>query len=195
MRRGFDIIFSFVVLLLTIPVFLILALAIKLTSKGPIFFIQTRVGRERRLFSMYKFRSMRVRDDDDSYLTTARDNRITSIGSVMRRLKLDELPQFLNVLKGDMAVVGYRPEVPEYVEKYEPWMNELFQYKPGLTDPASIEYRNEPELLAASDDPERVYREEILPAKLGISLEYMKERTILSDMNVILRTARLIIGG
>lgn len=195
MRRLFDIAFSLAVLILTFPLFFFIAIAVTISSKGPVFFVQTRIGRHGEPFRMYKFRSMRVREEDDLKLTTASDERVTEVGRVLRSLKLDELPQFLNVLKGDMAVVGYRPEVPEYVESYEPWMYELFEYKPGLTDPASIEFRNEPEILARAEDPEKMYIEDIMPKKLRLSLDYLRNRTILSDLGIILRTARLVIGG
>ncbi len=195
MRRLFDIIFSLAILVLTSPLLLVIAIAVKISSKGPVFFVQTRIGKNRVPFAICKFRSMRVSKKDDLKLTTACDERITGVGRVIRALKLDELPQFLNVLKGDMAVVGYRPEVPRYVERYEPWMYELFEYKPGLTDPASIEYRNEPDILAKAEDPEKRYVEDIMPEKLQLSLDYLRNRTMISDLGVILRTARLVIGG
>jgi lipopolysaccharide/colanic/teichoic acid biosynthesis glycosyltransferase len=195
MRRLFDILFSLTVLILTIPLLIVIALAVMLSSRGPVFFLQTRIGKNREPFKIYKFRSMRPGRRGNLRLTVADDDRVTAIGKLIRALKLDELPQFLNVLKGEMAIVGYRPEVPEYVEKYEPWMHELFEYKPGLTDPASIEFRNEPEILAKSDDPEGTYVREIMPAKLRLSLDYLRNRSFGSDLRVILRTARLVMGG
>ncbi len=195
MRRVFDILFSLTVLILTLPLSLIISIAVKLSSQGPVLFVQDRVGRGGAVFRMYKFRSMRASEaEDKSHLTVDGDTRITNVGRVIRRLKLDELPQFVNVLAGDMTIVGPRPEVPRYVAEYEPWMREVFEYKPGLTDPASIQYRNEPKMLADAENRESAYLTEILPKKIGVSLEYQKNRTAFSDLKVIGETISLILG-
>ncbi len=195
MRRIFDILFSLTVLILTLPLNLLIAIAVKLSSQGPVLFVQDRVGRGEAVFRMYKFRSMHSSEaEDGSQLTVDGDTRITGIGNVIRRLKLDELPQFINVLAGDMTIVGPRPEVPRYVAEYEPWMREIFEYKPGLTDPASIQYRNEPEMLADVENREQAYLTEMLPRKISVSLEYQKNRTLFSDLKVIGATIWLILG-
>ena len=158
-------------------------------------FVQERVGRGEAVFRMYKFRSMHSSVvEDKSQLTVDGDTRITNVGRVIRRLKLDELPQFINVLAGDMTIVGPRPEVPRYVAEYEPWMREIFEYKPGLTDPASIQYNNESEMLTDVENREQAYVTEILPRKMSVSLEYQKNRTIFSDLKVIGATIWLILG-
>jgi lipopolysaccharide/colanic/teichoic acid biosynthesis glycosyltransferase len=195
MRRVFDILFSLIVLILTLPLSLIISIAVKLSSGGPVLFVQERVGRGEAVFRMYKFRSMHSSVvEDKSQLTVDGDTRITNVGRVIRRLKLDELPQFINVLAGDMTIVGPRPEVPRYVAEYEPWMREIFEYKPGLTDPASIQYNNESEMLTDVENREQAYVTEILPRKMSVSLEYQKNRTIFSDLKVIGATIWLILG-
>lgn len=196
MRRVFDILFSLTVLILTLPLSLIISIAVKLSSHGPVLFVQDRVGIDEAVFRMYKFRSMRATETEDgSHLTVDGDTRITGIGRVIRRLKLDELPQFINVLTGDMTIVGPRPEVPRYVAEYESWMREIFEYKPGVTDPASLQYRDEPKMLADVENREQAYLTEILPKKISVSLEYQKNRTIFSDLKVIGATISLILGS
>jgi lipopolysaccharide/colanic/teichoic acid biosynthesis glycosyltransferase len=195
MRRIFDILLSLAVLILTLPLSLLIAVAVKLSSQGPVLFVQERVGLGASVFRMYKFRSMRVTDKDHGpQLTADGDVRVTAIGRTIRRMKLDELPQFINVLKGDMTVVGPRPEVPQYVADYEPWMREIFRYKPGLADPAAIQFRDEPKMLAAAADREETYVTEILPRKIAISLEYQKNRSPLTDLRVIGETMLVILG-
>jgi lipopolysaccharide/colanic/teichoic acid biosynthesis glycosyltransferase len=196
MRRLTDILFSIVCLVLLTPVILLICAVLRLSSRDPIIYVQERVGRDGRLFRLYKFRTMRVgrKPGEDSPLTVRDDPRVTRIGRLLRRLRFDEIPQLLNILKSDMTIVGPRPEVPRYVEHYKDWMTAVLDYKPGLTDPASLEYRRESGILAGADDPESFYVDTILPAKLRISLEYQSKRTILSDMRVILRTTAIIIG-
>jgi len=194
MRRAFDILFSLLILILTLPITAIIAIAVKLSSAGPVIFKQERVGLNRRSFTLYKFRSMRVVKESSRELTVGDDPRVTAIGRILRYVKLDELPQFLNVLRGDMTLIGPRPEVPRYVERYSDEMLRIFDYKPGLTDPASIKYRNEPELLADSEDPEKLYIDTILPEKINMSLEYQSHRNCLTDAGVIMRTVLLVLG-
>jgi lipopolysaccharide/colanic/teichoic acid biosynthesis glycosyltransferase len=195
MRRVFDILFSLAVLILTLPLSLIAAIAVKLSSPGSVLFVQDRVGRGGVAFRMYKFRSMRASEaENGSQLTVEGDTRITGVGGVIRRLKVDEIPQFINVLAGDMTIIGPRPEVPCYAAEYESWMREIFEYKPGLTDPASIQFKDEPAILAAAENKLQTYLTEILPRKIRISLEYQKNRTLFSDLKVIGATISLILG-
>lgn len=173
-----------------LPVFLVLAIGIKLDSSGPVFYRQVRVGRNGRPFNIWKFRSMAWREADaGSKITIAGDARITRFGHFLRRYKLDELPQLFNVLVGEMSLVGPRPEVPEYVECYpEPARSIVLSVRPGITDNASLEFRDESELLGPEDDCERVYREQILPRKLAIYERYVSERTLSGDFRLIIRT-------
>jgi lipopolysaccharide/colanic/teichoic acid biosynthesis glycosyltransferase len=171
------------------PVFLLIAMAILLDDGPPVFFTQTRVGKGGRPFRIWKFRTMRdgVRG---STITAAGDRRITGMGAILRKLKLDELPQLLNVLRGEMSLVGPRPEVPEYVQLETPAWQRVLQVPPGITDPASLLYRDEEEILGASRDPVALYREQVLPAKLLLNLAYLRSRSFLRDLRLILLTIR-----
>ena len=173
-----------------LPVLLVLAIGIKLDSSGPVFYRQVRVGRNGKLFNILKFRSMVWREaDGGSKITVAGDARVTRFGHFLRRHKLDELPQLFNVLVGEMSLVGPRPEVPEYVECYpEPARSIVLSVRPGITDNASLEFRDESELLRREDDPERVYREQVLPRKLAIYQRYVCESTLSGDLRLIIRT-------
>ena len=189
MKRIFDIGASFFGLLLLSPLLFILALAIALTSRGGAFYRQVRVGKNAIEFDLWKFRTMRVGSDKEIQLTIGeRDPRITNIGVFLRKFKLDELPQLVNVFSGQMSIVGPRPEVPEYVALYSQEQCKVLSVRPGLTDPASIEYINENELLAASTDPEKTYKEEVMPAKLKMNLAYLEKRNFISDLGLIFRT-------
>lgn len=188
-KRLFDISASFFGLLLLSPLFLGVALCVGLTSRGGVFYVQTRVGRYGRDFRLYKFRSMRTGSDAKGLLTVGgKDGRITPVGYFIRKYKIDELPQLFNVFKGDMSLVGPRPEVRKYVALYNSEQMRVLSARPGITDPASIKYRNENDLLAQADDPERFYVEKIMPDKLKINLEYMDNRTFFKDLSVIFRT-------
>ncbi len=188
-KRLFDISASFFGLLLLSPLFLVVALCVGLTSRGGVFYVQTRVGRYGRDFRLYKFRSMRTGSDAKGLLTVGgKDGRITPVGYFIRKYKIDELPQLFNVLKGDMSLVGPRPEVRKYVALYNSEQMRVLSARPGITDPASIKYRNENDLLAQADDPERFYVEKIMPDKLKINLEYMDNRSFFKDLSVIFRT-------
>ena len=170
-KRLFDISASFFGLLLLSPLFLVVALCVGLTGRGGVFYVQTRVGRYGRDFKLYKFRSMRTGSDAKGLLTVGgKDGRITPVGYFIRKYKIDELPQLFNVLKGDMSLVGPRPEVRKYVALYNSEQMRVLSARPGITDPASIKYRNENDLLAQADDPERFYVEKIMPDKLKINL-------------------------
>jgi lipopolysaccharide/colanic/teichoic acid biosynthesis glycosyltransferase len=189
-KRTLDIIASFFGLLLLAPVFLAIGIWILLEDGAPIFFRQERVGRGGSTFRVLKFRSMRSlpAGAEGLLLTVGRDPRITRSGQWIRRTKLDELPQLWNVLVGEMSLVGPRPEVPRYVARYTPEQRQILDYAPGVTDPASLEFGNESELMAGASDPEVFYLEEILPRKLAVSLKYARNATLCSDLVVILKT-------
>jgi len=188
-KRAFDLLASTVGLLLLSPVFALVALAIRRDSPGPAFFRQERVGRGGAPFLIYKFRTMRVdAPGRGGQLTVGDDPRITRVGSVLRKYKIDELPQLINVFRGDMSLVGPRPEVPRYVARYDERQRAVLDVRPGITDPASIAYRDENAILAAASDPEAVYVREIMPAKLEMNLDYLARRSLLSDLGIILDT-------
>ena len=174
------------------PLFMLIAVFIKLDSAGPVFYRAQRVGQGGRLFRLYKFRSM-VADADRKgpEITASGDTRVTRIGKHLRRLKLDELPQLLNVLKGDMALVGPRPEDPRYVAFYTPEQRRVLSVKPGVTSEASLAYRSEEGMLQG-DDWEKRYREEVLPRKLSMELEYLQVKSLPKDIALILRTIQAI---
>jgi lipopolysaccharide/colanic/teichoic acid biosynthesis glycosyltransferase len=190
LKRAFDLFCTTLGLIATSPFFLLAAIAVKLGSKGPVFFHQLRSGRNGDLFDILKFRTMR--DEPGKRITVGRDPRITGAGYWLRRSKLDELPQLINVWKGEMSLVGPRPEDPHYVALYSEEQKRVLTLRPGITDLASIKYRHESELLARSDDPERTYIEEIMPDKLQLNLEYLEKQSFWYDIGLILRTlARL----
>ncbi|HTN09002.1 sugar transferase [Agriterribacter sp.] len=196
MKRLFDIISSGTGLILLSPVFLILAIWIKLDSKGTVFYRQARVGKNGRDFNIYKFRSMRRGADKKGLITVgSRDPRVTQSGYYIRKYKLDEFPQLINVFIGDMSVVGPRPEVRKYVNLYTEEQLKVLSVKPGITDIASIKYRNENELLEKTDDPDKMYIEVIMPDKLKYNLEYIKKRSFLFDIKIVLLTFKEIITG
>lgn len=188
-KRLFDIISSGIGLLCLAPVFVVMAIWIKLDSRGPVFYRQTRVGRYGRDFRIFKFRSMRVGCDKGRQITVGeRDPRITRFGYFIRRYKIDELPQLINVFLGDMSVVGPRPEVRKYVDLYSEEQRKVFQVRPGITDLASIKYRNENELLSQVDDPDTYYIDVIMPDKLAINLEYIRHQSFMGDIKIIFNT-------
>lgn len=189
-KRLFDFCCTSLGLLVVSPVFLIAGLAIKLTSPGTVFFRQIRVGRNGNRFAILKFRTMR--EEQGNRLTIGRDPRITGVGHWLRLSKLDELPQLINVWKGEMSLVGPRPEDPHYVALYDEKQRQVLSVRPGITDLASIKYRHESDLLAASEDPERTYIEEIMPDKLQLNLEYIDRRGFWYDIGLIFRTLKRI---
>ncbi|MCE3279627.1 MAG: wcaJ [Bacteroidetes bacterium] len=189
MKRIFDIFFSLLGLLILLIPFLIISIIIVLDSKGGIFYNQTRVGKDGKDFKLFKFRSMRTDADKAGLLTVGgRDNRITKAGYFIRKYKIDELPQLLNVLFGDMSLVGPRPEVRKYVDMYKAEQLKVLSVKPGITDYASIEYSNENEILGKAADPETVYINEIMPAKLKLNLKYIEEQGLGTDLKIIFNT-------
>lgn len=188
-KRLFDIVSSGIGLLCLAPVFVVMAIWIKLDSRGPVFYRQTRVGRYGRDFRIFKFRSMRVGSDKGRQITVGeRDPRITRSGYFIRRYKIDELPQLINVFLGDMSIVGPRPEVRKYVDLYSEEQRKVFQVRPGITDLASIKYRNENELLSQVDDPDTYYIDVIMPDKLAINLEYIHHQSFMGDIKIIFNT-------
>jgi lipopolysaccharide/colanic/teichoic acid biosynthesis glycosyltransferase len=185
MKRAMDILGSALGLLLLFLPFLLIALIIFLGDFGSPFFLQERIGRNAVAFKMVKFRSMRMNAPQGAQLTVGRDPRITRIGSWIRKYKVDELPQLINVLKGDMSLVGPRPEVRRYVDLYSDSQRGVLKVRPGITDYASIEYFDESNLLSKSADPEKTYIEEIMPAKLKINLRYLENPSVWEDLRVI----------
>lgn len=192
-KRLFDLICVAIGLICLSPLFVLIALWVKLDSRGPVFFRQTRIGQYGKPFKIIKFRTMTLHQSDFK-LTVGKDTRITRCGQFLRRYKLDELPQLLNVLKGEMSLVGPRPEVPEYVALYPENIKDYVLSVPvGMTDYASIEFRNESELLADSVQPEMDYIEKILPLKLAYHQQYVSEHSVYLDILLIFRTLRYIL--
>lgn len=189
MKRLFDVVCSFFGLLVLSPLFVFLSLWVGLGSKGGVFYKQKRVGRFNKDFTLYKFRSMRVGADKKGLLTIGgKDSRVTKAGFFIRKYKLDELPQLLNVLKGDMSFVGPRPEVRKYVDMYTERQLKVLDVRPGITDLASIKYKNENDLLATADNPEQYYIDVVMQDKLALNLQYIETRTFLGDIKLIFRT-------
>jgi lipopolysaccharide/colanic/teichoic acid biosynthesis glycosyltransferase len=189
LKRAFDLSAAGLGLILVSPLLAAAALAVRLDSSGPIFYLQQRVGRNFRPFWIYKFRTMVVDADKRGLqLTAGADPRITRVGRFLRKTKLDELPQLFNVVRGDMSLVGPRPEVPKYVEMYHDDYAYVLSVRPGLTDPASVKYRDEAALLAASADPEQEYITRILPDKIQLARQYIARASVASDVAIVLQT-------
>lgn len=189
MKRIFDILMSSLGLILLSPLFILLSIWVKLDSSGPVFYRQVRVGRCGKDFNLLKFRSMLTDSDKKGLITIGdRDPRITRSGYFIRKYKLDELPQLINVFKGDMSLVGPRPEVRKYVDLYNPEQKEVLKVRPGITDRASVKYRNESDLLARAENPEEYYIHVIMPDKIRMNLEYIKSSNLLSDLKIIFQT-------
>lgn len=194
MKRTFDFSWALLALIILLPFFLIIGLLIKADSRGSVFYKQIRVGKNKRNFKLFKFRTMYMRPANQSQLTIgARDPRITKIGYWLRKYKIDELPQLVNVLLGEMSFVGPRPELNKYVNFYNLEQQRVLTVKPGITDWASIEYCNESELLAAAKDPERFYINEVIPTKISHSLQYIDNHDMWIDLKIIFLTFRRIV--
>jgi lipopolysaccharide/colanic/teichoic acid biosynthesis glycosyltransferase len=194
MKRTFDILVSAAGIVLLSPVLLVVALLIKIDSPGPVFFLQERVGRRFRPFHIYKFRTMEPEAPRlGKLITVGEDPRITRIGRVLRLTKIDELPQLLNVLKGDMSLVGPRPEVRQYVELFRPDYEEILQVSPGITDLASLRYRRESEILGQAENPEERYVREILPEKIRLAKEYLHRSSFWFDAGLIVQTLVVLV--
>ena len=185
----FDILASGIGIIILSPVLLIIALRIKTGSDGPVFFKQVRVGKDGKEFEILKFRTMVVDAEKmGRQITVGADNRITKVGGFLRKYKLDELPQLFNVFKGDMSLVGPRPEVPRYVKLYTEEQRKVLNVKPGITDLASIRYRDENELLGQAENPDEFYINTIMPDKLALNLEYINKRNVFYDIYIIIET-------
>ena len=194
MKRLFDIVASGLGLIVLSPLFLILAIWIKLDSKGPVFYRQVRVGYKDKDFRIFKFRSMRVGADKGSLVTIGgHDPRVTRSGYFIRKFKFDELPQLINVFLGDMSLVGPRPEVRHYVDYWTPEQMHVLDVRPGITDPASIKFRNENELMEKAEDPEKYYIEVIMQEKIKLYLVYVKKHSFFYDLGLIFKTFWVIV--
>ena len=196
LKRAMDIVISGGALLVIWPVLLIVAAAIKIDDPGPVFYRQVRVGRGGKTFRIFKFRTMVVDADKKGLaITVGRDNRITRVGALLRKTKLDELAQLLNVFVGEMSFVGPRPEVQKYVDLYTPYQRQVLLVRPGITDYASIAYRNENDLLAGAQDPEKMYIDVIMPDKIELNMKYLREISPLADLRLIFGTIAAVISG
>jgi len=194
LKRAFDIIASGLGLICLSPLFAVLAVWIKSDSKGPVFYRQIRVGKNNKDFRLFKFCSMRLNSDKLGLITVGgHDPRVTRSGYYIRKYKLDELPQLINVFLGDMSLVGPRPEVRKYVDMYTPEQMRVLSVRPGITSLASIRYRNENDILAAADDPDKCYIEQVMPDKLAIDLEYVDKANLWNDIKLIFSTFKEII--
>ncbi len=188
-KRTFDLVFAIIALLLLSPLFLLGSLLAKLQSKGPVFYKAKRVGKDEAVFEMYKFRTMVVNADTlGGSLTTYRDTRITPIGRFLRWTKLDELPNLINVIKGEMSLIGPRPEAPAYVKYYTETQKQVLQVKPGMTGPSQLANRDEEEKLKGQQDAEHYYITELMPKKLALDLHYVATQRIASDIGWLLKT-------
>lgn len=194
MKRLFDIVASGIGLIVLSPLFLVLAIWIKLDSKGPVFYRQVRVGYKNKDFRIFKFRSMRVGADKGSLVTIGgHDPRVTRSGYFIRKFKFDELPQLINVFLGDMSLVGPRPEVRHYVDYWTAEQMHVLDVRPGITDPASIKFRNENELMEKAEDPEKYYIEVIMQEKIKLYLEYVEKHSFWYDLGLIFKTFKVIV--
>lgn len=187
-KRIFDIVSSLCVLVVLFPFLLIIAIWIMIDSPGGAFYVQKRVGKNGKEFGLLKFRSMRPDSDIKGQLTVGNDSRVTNVGRFIRRFKIDEFPQLLNIIAGDMSIVGPRPEVPKYVAMYSDEQRKVLSVLPGLTDYATIEYIDEQEILGKAEDPEKAYIEEVMPDKLALNLKYVKEAGFWLDIKLIFKT-------
>jgi len=189
MRRFFDLLFGLLLLTLTAPLLVLIGFTVWLQDRGPVFYRQARVGRHGKPFLIWKFRSMSTQNSGAA-ITSSGDRRITPVGRLLRRYKLDELPQLWNVVRGDMSLIGPRPEVPRFVDSADPVWRAVHRVRPGITDLATLVYRDEERILAGFADPERGYRETVLPAKLALNLEYLERRTAARDLKLLALTIR-----
>jgi lipopolysaccharide/colanic/teichoic acid biosynthesis glycosyltransferase len=193
MKRVFDLLFSSIGLLLLQPLFVVTAILIKVDSTGPVFFRQERIGKNFRRFMIYKFRTMVVNAEKNGLrITSGGDHRVTKVGRILRKFKIDELPQLFNVLKGDMSLVGPRPEVEEYVTLYEEDYREILKRRPGITDVSSIIFREEEAVLKNQVDPEGYYKKILLPEKIRLAKEYIQKSSFLYDLKLVLNTLHRI---
>ncbi|MCF6147997.1 MAG: sugar transferase [Candidatus Kuenenia sp.] len=194
--RIFDFVVSLTSIIILLPLFLFTAFLIILISPGPVFYSQKRVGRYGRLFNLYKFRTMVVNADQiGTSVTTGSDPRITKVGRYLRKTKIDELPQLLNVLKGDMSFIGPRPDVPEIVNNYSSEMKRILEIKPGITSNASLHLRNEEDILSLAKEPNKAYEDIFVPAKIELAMEHVYRKSVLFDLGVLILTVWILTGG
>lgn len=192
----FDLLMAFSLLIIFLPLLIFMAILVKLTSPGPVFFRQSRGGKDGKYFEIMKFRSMTVKKETDGKdFHPGCDARVTAVGKFLRKSKIDELPQLINVLKGEMSMVGPRPEVKVYIDLYPERWGKVLSVRPGITDPASVTFRNEEELLAEAADPELEYRQKILPHKLDIYEEYVDHISLIKDIKVLFATFLVVLKG
>ena len=195
-KRFFDIVVSLLGILITSPILLVVSVLIKLTSKGPVFYKQERIGKDEKPFFILKYRTMVVNADQQGLkITVGGDKRITGVGKFLRKSKLDELPQLFNVFAGQMSLVGPRPEVAEYVSLYNEEQRKVLSVRPGITDYASVCFRNENEILAEAENPQKEYIEHIMPLKLRYNAKYIEEMSVWTDLKLIFLTLYVILGG
>jgi len=193
-KRCFDIVLSLTAIIILLPLFLIIAIAISLDSRGGVLYKQKRVGKDNRDFYLYKFRSMYTGSEKSGLLTIGgKDPRVTPVGCFIRKYKIDELPQLFNIIKGDMSFVGPRPEVRKYIAKYTTDQMRVLEVKPGLTDLASLEYLDESEILAHSANPEELYINKIMPDKLALNMKYIEQQSFMFDVGLLLKTIKKIV--
>ena len=193
-KRCFDLFFSILGVIILLPFIIIIGILIKVTSDGPILFKQIRVTKDGKLFNIYKFRTMKNNSEGNKQITVGNDSRITSIGRMLRKTKLDELPQLFNVIKGEMSLVGPRPEVPKYVELYTEEQKNILKVHAGITDYASIYFSNESELLGKAKNPDKYYIEKIMPYKIKLNQKYIENMGIMTDMKIIFLTIFKVMG-
>lgn len=193
-KRVFDLFCSILGVLILLPLIVVVSIIIKCTSKGPVLFKQVRVTKNGKLFKIYKFRTMRENSEGNKQITVGNDDRITGVGHILRKTKLDELPQLFNVIKGEMSLVGPRPEVPRYVELYTEEQRKILAVPAGITDYASIYFSNESELLGKAKDPEKYYIEKIMPYKIELNEKYINNMGLFTDIKIILLTIFKILG-
>lgn len=192
LKRAFDIVVSLIGVVLLMPLLLTVVIVSLIANGAPVFFLQKRVGYNGRHFKVIKFRTMAVAADIKDIFTLGESQRTTKIGKILRKTKIDEIPQLFNVLRGDMSLVGPRPEVPEWVKVYPERWARVHKVLPGITDPASLVYRNEEIILSESEDPKRMYRNVILPHKLALYERYVRERSLKSDVCIIFKTVKAL---
>lgn len=193
-KRSFDIFLSVIALIILLPIFIMISIIIIIDSRGGVFYQQIRVGLKNTDFAMFKFRTMYPNSDKKGLLTVGlSDNRVTKAGRFLRKYKLDELPQLINILIGDMSFVGPRPEVRKYVDLYSDEQRKVLLVKPGLTDFASLEYIDESDILAISDNPEQTYIQEIMPSKIKLNFKYIEQGSMMTDLKILTKTVLKII--
>jgi len=193
-QRAFDLIFACMLLMISLPVLAVVAVLVKFSSPGPVFFRQVRLGRGGEPFRILKFRSMVAVQNGGPSVTVAGDHRITPIGKILRRTKLDELPQLLNVVRGDMSLVGPRPEVPNYKHVYRNGFEQVLNVRPGITDPVSLQLADEESFLQQFPNPLQAYEQIVLPRKLALSLQYLQHRSVVNDVQIIFLTVLAAVG-